>query len=117
MFLARVVNLVYCVFGLMHNFAPGKTVLSTWIGNNTATALGSGTSMATPHFAGLLAYYLAPQPVLTSGFNTGILTPKELKSLGLFKATRGALINVPSGTVNLLSYNGVEEDDEYFHTW
>lgn len=98
-------------------FAPGRTVLSTWIGSDTATEVASGTSMATPHLAGLLAYYLALQPVSESGFSSGILTPKELKGLVLSKATRGALTNVPDDTVNLLAYNGAEEDSEQFHTW
>ncbi|KAF9082550.1 serine protease [Mortierella sp. AD031] len=98
-------------------FAPGRTVLSTWMGSDTETYIASGTSMATPHVAGLLAYYLALQPLSTSAFNSGALTPKELKSLVLSRATRDALSNVPSDTVNLLAYNGAEEDKEYFHSW
>ncbi|KAG0300839.1 serine protease [Linnemannia gamsii] len=97
-------------------FAPGRTVLSTWIGNDTAIEIASGTSMATPHLAGLLAYYLALQPLSASGFNSGVLTPEELKHLVLSKGTRGVLSNVPSGTVNLLIYNGASEDSKYFYT-
>ncbi|KAG0274710.1 serine protease [Linnemannia exigua] len=117
---SRIIELLFPTMDLwtcVDIFAPGQTILSTWVGNDTATTLGSGTSMATPHLAGLLAYYLALQPVLTSGFNSGILTPKEFKSLVFSKATRGALSNVPSGTVSRLSYNGADEDNEYFHTW
>ncbi|QRW25382.1 Retrovirus-related Pol polyprotein from transposon TNT 1-94 [Rhizoctonia solani] len=40
-------------------FAPGLNILSTWIGSKTATNTISGTSMASPHTAGLLAYYLS----------------------------------------------------------
>ncbi|KAH7334794.1 protease [Rhizoctonia solani] len=40
-------------------FAPGLNILSTWIGSDTATNTISGTSMASPHTAGLLAYYLS----------------------------------------------------------
>lgn len=39
--------------------APGSSVLSSWIGSNTATNTISGTSMATPHITGLGAYFLA----------------------------------------------------------
>jgi cerevisin len=43
-------------------FAPGLSILSTWIGSKTATNTISGTSMASPHTAGLLAYLLSLYP-------------------------------------------------------
>jgi len=39
-------------------FAPGQNILSSWIGGNTATNTISGTSMATPHVAGVVAAHL-----------------------------------------------------------
>ena len=39
-------------------FAPGSDIESTWDTSNTSTNIISGTSMATPHVAGVLALYL-----------------------------------------------------------
>ncbi|KAI0048818.1 hypothetical protein FA95DRAFT_1557564 [Auriscalpium vulgare] len=46
-------------------FAPGLNILSTWIGSETAVNTISGTSMASPHTAGLLAYLLSIYPSTT----------------------------------------------------
>lgn len=40
-------------------FAPGLNILSTWNSGNQSTNTISGTSMASPHICGLLAYLLS----------------------------------------------------------
>lgn len=40
-------------------FAPGFHIKSTWIGSKNATNVISGTSMASPHIAGLLALHIS----------------------------------------------------------
>jgi cerevisin len=87
-------------------FAPGLDILSAWIGSDHATNKISGTSMASPHIAGLLAYMLSLQPDTDSAYATGALTPKELKRNLLEIATPGILTDVPSDTTNILAWNG-----------
>jgi Subtilisin-like serine proteases len=47
----------------VHIAAPGKDILSTWLGDNYREA--SGTSMAAPHVAGVAALILAKEPNLS----------------------------------------------------
>ncbi|GAW11410.1 hypothetical protein ANO14919_007540 [Xylariales sp. No.14919] len=77
--------------------APGVSVLSSWIGSNTATNTISGTSMSTPHVAGLALYLIALE-----GLSTPAAVTARIKAL----ATSGKISSVPSGTVNLVAYNG-----------
>lgn len=49
----------------MDVFAPGLNILSTYIGSKTAINTLSGTSMASPHVAGLIAYLLSIYPSVT----------------------------------------------------
>lgn len=64
---------------LVDIFAPGQNVISSWIGSKTATKNISGTSMATPHVAGVLAALISQH---------GNLPPAQLRALLLSMADR-----------------------------
>jgi len=87
-------------------FAPGLNILSTWIGSQYATNTISGTSMASPHIAGLLAYFLSLQPSEDSAFSVATITPKKLKEHLINIATPNKLSDVPNDTANILAWNG-----------
>jgi len=87
-------------------FAPGVNVESTWIGTKYATNTISGTSMASPHIAGLLAYFISLQPKSDSSFSAGQRTPKQLKEYLVKIGSKGRLSGIPSGTINTLAFNG-----------
>jgi subtilisin family serine protease len=75
--------------------APGVSILSTWLNGGTNTI--SGTSMATPHVAGLAAYLLGYE---------GKRTPAALSSRISTLSTKNKITGVPSGTKNYLAFNG-----------
>lgn len=87
-------------------FAPGLSILSTWIGSKHAVNTISGTSMASPHICGLLAYYLSLQPAGDSEYAVAKITPKQLKETLIEVSTSNALEDMPSGTPNKLAWNG-----------
>ncbi|EPQ66089.1 Vacuolar proteinase [Blumeria graminis f. sp. tritici 96224] len=87
-------------------FAPGLNVLSTWKGSRDAVNTISGTSMASPHVAGLMAYYLSLQPEADSDFATTMLSPQELKNDIIAASTREMLEDLPPNTPNYLIWNG-----------
>ncbi|KAG8705703.1 subtilisin-like serine protease [Ceratobasidium sp. 395] len=78
-------------------FAPGEYITSTWIGSTTATNRITGTSMATPHVSGLIAYLLAVE---------GKRTPAAMRTRIKQLAPDGVLSGVPAGTQNELIWNG-----------
>ncbi|KAG0030630.1 serine protease [Podila clonocystis] len=96
-------------------FGPGKDILSTWIGSKDARRTISGTSMASPHVAGLVAYYLSLLPENASAFHTGAFTPQEMKDYLIARATRDVLTDIPAKTPNLLIYNDIVSDQ--FFAW
>lgn len=82
-------------------FAPGLNIQSTWIGSDHAVNTISGTSMASPHIAGLLAYFLSLQPDADSDFAVPEITPEKLKKNVISIGTEGALTDIPPETPNV----------------
>lgn len=77
-------------------FAPGQNIISAWITSNTATNNISGTSMATPHIAGLIAYLISVRGNTTPAAMTALLQSLSLK---------GVVSGIPGGTINDLAHN------------
>lgn len=74
-------------------FAPGQQIISTFIGSNTARQILSGTSMACPHVAGMVATILSSE-----GQMTPAAMATRLKGLGT-----ASVQGVPRGTTNVLA--------------
>jgi subtilisin family serine protease len=76
-------------------FAPGSSILSAWRTSDTATATLSGTSMATPHVAGVAARFLQSNPGSS---------PATVRNEIVNQATLNHLSGIPSGTANRLLF-------------
>lgn len=88
-------------------FGPGVNIQSTYIGSKYAVATLSGTSMASPHVAGILSYFLSLQPATDSEYAVaGAVTPAQLKSNLITYSTKGILEDIPADTPNVLIFNG-----------
>lgn len=77
-------------------FAPGVGITSAWSTSDTATNTIDGTSMATPHVAGVAAQYLQT--------NTSA-TPSAVASAIVSNATTGVVSSPGSGSPNRLLYS------------
>ncbi|MDR7309649.1 subtilisin family serine protease [Nocardioides luteus] len=77
-------------------FAPGSSITSAWHTSNTATNTISGTSMATPHVAGVAALYLQAHPTAS---------PSSVSSAIVSNATTGVVGSPGSGSPNRLLYS------------
>ncbi|HYR07536.1 MAG TPA: S8 family peptidase [Longimicrobium sp.] len=76
-------------------YAPGEDITSTWTGSGTNIL--SGTSMASPHTAGVAALYKATY---------GDASSATVHAWIVNNATPNVIVGNPAGTPNLLLYKG-----------
>ena len=77
-------------------YGPGSNILSSWYTSTTATNTISGTSMASPHVAGVAALYLANNPNAT---------PTQVRNAIVDNATSNKVTDAGSGSPNKLLYS------------
>ncbi|MBD8526685.1 S8 family serine peptidase [Pseudomarimonas arenosa] len=77
-------------------FAPGSSITSAWYNSNSATNTISGTSMASPHVAGVAALYLANNPTAT---------PSQVTNAIIAASTPNVVSSAGSGSPNRLLYS------------
>jgi subtilisin family serine protease len=76
-------------------FAPGVSITSAWHTSNTATNSISGTSMASPHVAGVAALYLSANPAAT---------PAQVQSTLISRSTPNKVTSAGTGSPNRLLF-------------
>ncbi|HZG43267.1 MAG TPA: S8 family peptidase, partial [Longimicrobium sp.] len=77
-------------------FAPGSSITSAWYTSTTATNTISGTSMASPHTAGVVALYLQDNPSAT---------PAGVASALINNSTANKVTSAGTGSPNRLLYS------------
>jgi subtilisin family serine protease len=80
-------------------FGPGQGITSAWLSNDKSTNTISGTSMASPHAAGVVALFLEKNPKAT---------PAEIMELIKETATTNKVKSPGNGSPNLLLFTDPE---------
>ncbi|KAI5463872.1 peptidase S8/S53 domain-containing protein [Mariannaea sp. PMI_226] len=80
---------------LVDIFAPGVSILSSWFVSDSGSRYLAGTSMASPHVAGLAAYFIAKE-----GLSGSVAVTNRI----LNAAIPGVVID-PEGSGNRVAYN------------
>lgn len=76
-------------------FAPGQYISSSWNTSTSATSSQTGTSMASPHAAGVAALYLERHQQAT---------PAQVSQALVDSASKDKLVNIGSNSPNLLLF-------------
>jgi subtilisin family serine protease len=76
-------------------FAPGVSITSAWVGDDLMIATASGTSMAAPHVAGVVALYLQSHRSAS---------PAEVRSALVGNSTTGVIKNAGQESPNRLLF-------------
>lgn len=82
-------------------FAPGDEITSTWISSNTSINTITGTSMAAPHVAGVVALHLQGTPSATQS---------AVSTLLINTSTTGKVTSVGTGSPNRLLFSPLTVD-------
>ena len=77
-------------------FAPGSSITSAWYTSDTATNTISGTSMASPHVAGVAALYLD---------QNGHQAPSTVRNAIVNNGTTNVVTSAGTGSPNVLLYS------------
>ena len=77
-------------------FAPGVSITSSWYTSSTATNTISGTSMASPHVAGVAALYLQGNPGAS---------PAAVRNALVANGTTGVVQSAGTGSPNVLLFS------------
>ena len=85
-------------------FAPGSDITGAYSGKNYPTneyITGSGTSMATPHVAGLMAAHLSVEQIDAAALKAKLLNDAEVDSIDLACGGNSDCLQTPNALLHL----------------